>query len=174
MEEFQYPIGRFIFPKSATEQNKLNWIKEIQDLPLQVKTAVESLNEKQLQLIYRPDGWTIKQLVNHLVDSHSNSIIRFKLTLTEELPTIRPYAEERWALLADTHSCPLDLSLSLLENLHKRWIILLESMQEEQWQRKMYHPESKKEFTLLEALALYAWHSKHHLAHIELAKKSEQ
>ena len=171
LEKLRFPNGKFIYPESASKTEIEQWINEIELLPVQIRKAVEELTPAQLKLVYRPDGWNIKQLINHLIDSHSNSVIRFKLALTEEIPTIKPYHEERWALLADTETCPLDLSLNLLDNLHQRWIILLRSMTVEEWERKLVHPEHKKEFSLKQFVALYAWHGKHHLSHIELAKK---
>ena len=174
LEKLRFPNGKFKFPDSATKAEMEQWLNEIEMLPSQLKKALKGITENQLKLVYRPEGWNMKQLVNHLIDSHSNSVIRFKLALTEDIPTIRPYYEERWALLADTDLCPLDLSLELLDNLHQRWIILLRSMTEEEWGRKLFHPDSKREFSLKQFLALYAWHGKHHLAHIDLAKKSEK
>ena len=174
VENLRYPIGKFTFPESVSPAEIEQHIASIETIPFQVRSAVNGLSPEQLKLVYRPDGWNIKQLVNHLIDSHSNSVIRFKLALTEDVPTIKLYAEERWALLADTEFCPFDLSLNLLENLHQRWSILLRSMRTDDWERKLFHPEHKKEFTLKQFAALYAWHGKHHLAHIELAKKSKE
>lgn len=172
LDKLRFPNGKFSFPESAAKAEIEQWINEIELLPSQIRNAVEKLSEAQLKLVYRSDGWNIQQLVNHLIDSHSNSVIRFKLALTEEIPTIKPYHEERWALLADTELCPIVLSLNLLDNLHQRWIILLRSMTAEEWKKKLFHPEHQKEFTLKQFVALYAWHGKHHLAHIELAKKN--
>jgi hypothetical protein len=172
LESLRYPIGRFEFPESFSEQKREENIEDIQELPTLVKQLVTKLSAKEMLQIYRPDGWNSAQLVNHLIDSHSNAVIRFKLALTEENPIIRPYAEERWALLADTQTCPLDLSLQLLDNLHKRWIILIRSIKTSEWQRTYFHPDSKRDYTLYQALAQYAWHGKHHLAHIELAKNN--
>ncbi len=172
VEKLRYPIGEFSIPSSISRTELIQFLWEIEQLPLLIKEAVLGLTEQQLSFIYRKNGWNIKQLVNHLVDSHSNSVIRFKLTLTEEFPTIRPYEEDKWALLADTTECPLNLSINLLENIHLRWIILLKSISEKDWERKLFHPGSKKEYSLKELAALYAWHGKHHLAHIVLAKQN--
>lgn len=174
LEKLKYPNGKFSFPSSLTASEIEECIKAIKQLPHQIKEAVNGLSEAQLQNTYRPEGWNIKQLLNHLIDSHTNSVIRFKLALTEETPTIRPYDENAWVLLGDTENCPLELSLNLLENLHARWVILLQSMQTKDWERKLFHPVSKREFNLMQFLALYAWHGKHHLAHIELAKRNNK
>lgn len=171
LEKLRYPLGKFNFPETISESELEQFIVALQTLPQQVRTALKEVSELQLKAEYRTGGWNIKQLINHLVDSHTNSVIRFKLALTEHVPTIRPYDEQAWALLADTDNCPLELTLNLLENIHARWVILLKSMRQEDWDRKLFHPVSNREFTLKQFAALYAWHGQHHLAHIEIAKK---
>ncbi len=131
-----------------------------------MRNAVEPLNEDQLNTPYRPDGWTVKQVVHHVVDSHMNSYIRFKWALTEDNPTIKAYFEERWAELPDSAETPVAISLNMLEALHYRFVILLKSLTAEDWDRTFVHPEHNQSFTLKMTVALYAWHSKHHLAHI--------
>ena len=132
--------------------------------PAKLKAAVGGLNDRQLDTPYRPGGWTVRQVVHHLPDSHLNSFVRFKLALTEEEPTIKPYDEARWAELADSKA-PIELSLPLLENLHERWVLLLNSLTPADWQRKFRHPE-RGPMTLTDNLQIYAWHGRHHVAHI--------
>lgn len=164
-QDLRYPIGEFdrnfeISPAAREER-----LAVIRALPSAVTNAVAGLNEAQLDTQYRPDGWTVRQTVHHIADSHSNSLTRFKLALTEEEPpTIRPYYEERWAELGDS-KLPIDVSIKMLESLHTRWTALLESMSEADFKRSFIHPETG-EWTLEGALALYAWHSLHHTAHI--------
>lgn len=164
-QDLRYPIGEFdrnfeISPAAREER-----LAVIRALPSAVTNAVAGLNEAQLDTQYRPDGWTVRQTVHHIADSHSNSLTRFKLALTEEEPpTIRPYYEERWAELGDS-KLPIDVSIKMLESLHTRWTALLESMSEADFKRSFIHPETG-EWTLEAALALYAWHSLHHTAHI--------
>jgi len=171
LDQLKYPIGKFSRPTTITTHDITQWITEIEMLPAQVRTAVESLNDAQLDTPYRPEGWTVRQLAHHLPDSHLNSYIRFKLALTEDNPTIKPYMEERWAELPDGKTAPIATSLDLLESLHKRWVQTLHNITPEQWQRTFFHPESKKEFPLDVVLSIYVWHGKHHLAHITELKK---
>lgn len=161
-EDLRYPIGEFELADFSSRETNLQTIRE---LPQRVIDAVTGLTDEQLDTRYRPDGWTVRQTVHHIADSHSNSLTRFKLALTEDTPpTIRPYYEERWAELGDS-KLPIDVSIKMLESLHTRWTALLESMSEADYQRSFIHPETG-EWTLEAALALYAWHSLHHTAHI--------
>lgn len=171
-ESLRYPIGKFAFPDTFSEASIAGWINDISKLPEQLIQLVDGLSEDQLLLTYREGGWNCIQLINHLIDSHSNSIIRFKLALTEDYPTIRPYKEELFALLADSVHAPVDQSLLLIKLMHARWVILLNSIKKEEWERKLFHPDSKRDFTLYQLLALYAWHGKHHLAHIKLTQQN--
>lgn len=166
IDSLKFPIGKFVFPMSYSSDYIEAWIRVIEGLPERLTQLVMGLNEAQLDTPYRPDGWTVRQVVHHLADSHMNSYFRFKLALTEETPTIRPYFEERWAELYDGKNAPVELSLQLIEALHKRWVYFLRKMSAEDWERRFFHPESKKEFTLKSILALYAWHSEHHFQHI--------
>lgn len=161
-EDLSYPIGKFDRAAYADrDENRLT----IRELPARVAAALNGLSEEQLDTPYRPGGWTVRQTVHHIADSHMNSQIRFKLALTEdEPPTIRPYYEDRWAELADS-KLPVDVSLRLIDAIHTRWTALLETMSDDDYGRKFIHPETG-EWTLDGALALYAWHSKHHTAHI--------
>ena len=161
----RYPIGEFDRNYESSPAARQERIKTIAELPKRVSEAVAGLNEAQLETPYRPDGWTVRQTVHHIADSHANSLIRFKLALTEdEPPTIRPYYEDRWAELGDSR-LPVDVSLKMLEAIHTRWLTLLNSMSESDFQKKFIHPETG-EWTLEGALALYDWHSRHHTAHI--------
>ena len=166
----RYPIGKFIVPKEINEADLQKFILEIEQLPSLIRAETALLPAIELNATYRPQGWNINQLVNHLVDSHMNSIIRFKLALTENVPTIKPYEEDLWVQLADTVSCPLPLTLELLDMLHQRWVILLTAFSKHDWERKIFHPVSKREWRLDELLAMYTWHGKHHLQHIRIAK----
>lgn len=160
--DLSYPIGKFDLNDFADRAENLRTIAE---LPAKIADAVAGLDDTQLDTEYRPGGWTVRQTVHHIADSHANSIIRFKLALTEDAPpTIKPYYEERWAELADSR-LPVDLSLNMIDAIHRRWSVLLESMTDEDFERKFIHPETG-EWSLESALALYAWHSLHHTAHI--------
>ncbi|UOY91943.1 bacillithiol transferase BstA [Ectobacillus sp. JY-23] len=163
--DLRYPLGKFEAPELFNDKLRKTWIHDIRKAPTAVKRAIEGLSDNKLDTPYRTEGWTIRQVIHHMADSHMNSFIRFKLALTEDNPTIKPYHEDQWALLPDTNTAPVSLSLSLLEGLHKRWVILLESLTDEDFKRTFYHPDLG-EVTLDTALALYAWHSKHHTAHI--------
>ena len=164
-EDLRYPIGEFDPNFDTSPAAREARLAVIRALPTAVADAVAGLSEAQLDTRYRPDGWTVRQTVHHIADSHSNSLTRFKLALTEdEPPIIRPYYEERWAELGDS-KLPINVSIKMLESLHTRWTALLESMSEADYQRSFIHPETG-EWTLEAALALYAWHSLHHTAHI--------
>ncbi len=165
MADLQYPIGKFQFSGPSTEDQRSQWIAQIADAPGRLRGAVQGLNEEQLNTAYRPGGWTVRQVVHHLPDSHLNAYIRFRLALTEQEPTIKPYEEQLWAQLPDARTAPVDTSLMLLEGLHRRWTLLLESLKPEDWQRTFRHPEMG--VVLLErTLGMYAWHGRHHVAHI--------
>ena len=170
LEQLKYPLGKFEKPETITKELLSQWIAEIAAFPAQLKAAVNHLDEEQLDNTYRPQGWTIRQVVHHCADSHMNSFIRFKLALTEEQPTIKPYREERWAELADG-KMPIDASLMLLEGLHARWGALLKSLSAEEMRRTYVHPEQGQAIPLDVTIGLYAWHGKHHLAHIRNAKQ---
>lgn len=171
IQKLKFPIGEFSPLESYTTEQLNSYINDIEILPLQLRKEVEGLSDKQLDTQYRPEGWTIRQVVHHIPDSHMNALIRFKLTLTEDNPTIRPYFEDRWANLSDA-KMPPDISLNLTEAVHGRWVNILRSMTGEDFERKYTHPEYKKVFTLKEALHMYSWHGKHHLAHIKQGKNS--
>jgi uncharacterized damage-inducible protein DinB len=165
MTERQYPVGKFERQTNYHPNEIAEFIQILEQLPAQMRMAVKGLSDAQLETEYREGGWTLRQVVHHVPDSHMNSFVRFKLALTEENPTIKPYDEAAWALLSDTRDTPVAVSLDLLEALHARWVILLRSIKPEDWKRTFNHPANGS-MTLEYALALYAWHSRHHLAHI--------
>ena len=170
--DLRYPIGEFDRDYEVSAAARAARIQIIKDLPSAVENAVAGLNEAQLDTEYRPEGWTVRQTVHHIADSHSNSLTRFKLALTEDTPpTIRPYYEERWAELADS-KLPVDVSLKMLESIHTRWAALLDSMRDDDFKREFIHPETGN-WPLEGALALYAWHSLHHTAHITRLRERE-
>ncbi|WP_115995270.1 YfiT family bacillithiol transferase [Cohnella lupini] len=164
--DVRFPIGPYRFEGAVSEQQRTDWISDIADLPARLNVALEGLNAEQLDTPYRPDGWTVRQVTHHIADSHLNSFMRFKLALTEEQPAIRPYFEDRWALLADTAQAPLELSTTLIAALHERWVYLLRSMSDADYARTFFHPESLKVSRLDYALGNYSWHGRHHVGHI--------
>ena len=165
MTDLRYPIGKFKYEGPSTPGQREEQLLQIEQTPARLRAAVKSLTPQQLDTPYRPEGWTVRQVVHHLPDSHLNAYVRFKLALTEDEPTIKPYAEDRWAKLADTAATPVDVSLTLLDSLHDRWVRLLRSLQPEDWKRTFRHPELGL-VPLEKNLALYAWHGQHHVAHI--------
>ena len=170
-ENLKYPIGKFIVPDAYTEELIAQWKNDIAELPALIKAAVAGLTDEQLETPYRPEGWTIRQVVHHVADSHLNSIIRFKWAMTEDNPTIKAYHEDLWAKLAD-YKLPIEPSLIMLDGIHARLTALFESFTEEDWNRTFIHPESGATILLKRNLALYSWHGRHHLAHIAQAKQS--
>jgi hypothetical protein len=172
IEKLKYPIGKFRMPKDLSPEFLASCIRVINEFPSKLKLETEELTEDQLDTPYRPGGWTIRQVVHHCADSHMNSLIRFKLALTEDTPTIKPYDENLWAELADCKNYPILSSLLILEGVHARWGGLFDSFLELDLNRTFIHPEQGKEMSLAQTMALYAWHCAHHLAHItELKKK---
>jgi len=165
MTDLRYPIGKFHYDGLLTEDQKGAFVDDISRAPAQLRAAVNGLSEAQLETPYRPGGWSVRQTAHHVPDSHMNAYIRFKLALTEDEPTIKPYAEDRWANLADTKSTPIEVSLTMLDSLHDRWVRLLRSLGPEDWQRTFRHPELGA-MTLEKTLALYAWHGRHHVTQI--------
>lgn len=167
-DSLRYPIGRPQLPTEpllAAERAVL--LQQITELPAQLTAAAQAVGGERLQLPYRPGGWTGRQVIHHLADSHMNCYFRFRLALTEDNPTVRPYDEQAWAELPDVAATPITVSLALLEALHTRWVTLLQHLSAAQWQRTFYHPGSERTITLDQALALYAWHGQHHLAHLK-------
>ncbi|MGC5325920.1 YfiT family bacillithiol transferase [Brevibacillus sp. SYSU BS000544] len=162
--DLRYPIGTFEWAGEASAEQMSKWIDEIEAIPTQLRLAVKGLSPEQLDTPYRPDGWTLRQVVHHVADSHMNSYIRFKLALTEDEPTIKPYEEASWAELADSAQ-PVEVSLTLLDALHERWIVLLRSMSPEDFKRSFIHPQNGV-VSLTHATGLYSWHGRHHIAHV--------
>ena len=171
MEELKYPVGRVSFPEQITQEMIQGWIANIEAFPTAVEEEVRDLDTHQLQYRYRPEGWTIHQVVNHCADSHTNSLIRFKWVLTEDKPTIKPYFEARWAELPDTLDYPVQEGVALLKQLHKRWVFLLKNLTPEQLERTYVHPEKGLTFDLKQTICQYDWHCRHHLQHIKNAKE---
>jgi hypothetical protein len=163
-DELKYPTGKFKVPTEYTPEAISGWINDIKQLPANLRKAVTGLTDEQLDTPYRPDGWTLRQVVHHMADSHINSIIRFKWALTEDQPTIKAYNQTEWAKLPDS-KLPIEASLVILEGVHQRMVALFNSLTDADWDRTFIHPESGV-LTLKRLLALYAWHGKHHLAHI--------
>jgi len=165
LESLRYPIGRFTPPQNTTPETRSAQIETLRSLPRALQSAINGLQLPQLDTPYREGGWTVRQLIHHIADSHANSFIRCKLALTEDWPVIKPYDEKAWAELADSRYLPVDVSMLFIGALHTRWVTLFESLDEADFQRGYHHPETGRQ-TLAQALALYAWHSLHHTAHI--------
>jgi hypothetical protein len=161
----RYPIGRFKRPETISQQDRTVAIAALAAMPGLLKAAVQGLDRDQLDTPYREGGWTVRQTVHHYADSHMNAFVRLRLALTEHNPTIKPYDEKAWAMLRDSTGAPAGWSLDLIESLHARWVMVLDSLTEEQWARTMNHPENGVSSIDLQT-QLYAWHSKHHVAHI--------
>lgn len=170
--DLRYPIGRFRTPGDTSHEKRAEWIHQIELLPDQLKDAVEGLSDGQLDTPYRQKGWTVRQVVHHVPDSHMNAYVRFRLALTEDAPRIRTYEEARWAELDDARNGDVELSLALTRALHARWVRLLRSMDQGAWTRAYDHPESGTH-PLTRALAMYAWHGRHHVAHITRLRDRE-
>jgi uncharacterized damage-inducible protein DinB len=168
----RFPIGKFHYDGPPNEEQRRNLISDIEKAPGALRSAVQGLSPQQIETPYREGGWTVRQVVHHVPDSHMNAYIRFKLALTEDEPTIKPYAEDRWAQLSDSQSTPIEVSLVLLDSLHDRFVQMLQGIKLEEWKRTFRHPDLGL-MPLEKNLALYAWHGKHHVAHItELRKRS--
>jgi len=165
MEDLRYPVGRFQRPATLSDAERRAAIDAIAAAPANMRVAVRGLDDAQLDTPYRPEGWTVRPVVHHVPDSHANAYIRFKWTLTEDTPTIKTYDEAAWAALADSRTTPIETSLTMLEMLHDRWVRLLRSLSAQDYSRRLIHPENGP-MTLDDLLATYAWHGKHHVAHI--------
>lgn len=170
--KLRFPIGEFAKPDVIDDNQIKIWINTIKNFPEKLKGETSNLSDKELEKIYRPNGWTIRQVVNHCADSHMNSLIRFKLVLTEDTPTIKPYHEELWAELSDSKYFPIESSIKTLEGIHDRWTNLLENLTEEELQRDFKHPESGEIISIKANIGIYAWHCDHHLQHVINAKKN--
>ena len=172
-DDLRYPVGKFHFDPNVTPATRRACFAQVREAPAAMRAAVRGLTTSQFDTPYRPDGWTVRQVVHHVPDSHLNAYCRFKLALTEDNPRIKPYDEAAWAKLADTERTPVETSLALLDSLHQRWVTLLESMKPEEFARTLQHPEAG-EMTLDKVLQLYTWHGRHHVAHITSLREREK
>ena len=170
MSDPRYPVGKFTPDDNPTPESRARHIEQLASLPAQMRQAVTGLTPEQLDTPYREGGWTVRQVVHHVPDSHLNAYIRFKLALTENIPTIKPYDEAAWAKLKDNELTPIEVSLSLLDAVHTRWVTLLRTLKSDDFAKKFNHPELGVQ-TLDRTLAMYGWHSRHHLAHITSLKE---
>lgn len=166
MDDLRFPIGKYTPPESITAEDVAGWIEDIRVLPSAIRSAVQGMSEEQLHTPYRPGGWTVKQLVHHVSESHLNSIIRFKWGLTEDEPLIKAYNQASWADTPDVAETPLELTLDFIDVLHAKWVLLLTSIKGEQWKKGILHPESGTRMPLDWLAGMYAWHGKHHTAHV--------
>jgi uncharacterized damage-inducible protein DinB len=166
MDEIRYPIGKFQAPAAFCEEDAKQWISDIRQIPAKLREAVSGLNEEQLNTPYRDGGWTVAQVVHHIADASMNAFLRTKWTLTEDVPSIKPFEENDWAKTTEARSLHIEPSLQLLEGLHERWAHLLESMSSDDFQRNFYHEGTKENVPLYMLIAMHAWHGKHHTAQI--------
>jgi hypothetical protein len=167
LEHLRYPIGQFVCPEIITQSHLEKWIPILETFPENLKTLVSSLSQEQLETPYRDGGWTVRQVVHHVADSHHHSYIRFKWALTEDKPVIKYYYEQLWAELEDAKTAPIDLSLNHLSAVHAKLVYLLKGLSEEQLNKSFIHPEHNEEVVLKKNIGIYAWHSQHHYAHIK-------
>ncbi|OYD44114.1 metal-dependent hydrolase [Sphingobacterium cellulitidis] len=170
LEKLRYPIGKFSQPEHINQETIDSWIKTIAKFPEYLRNEIQKLQDKDFELTYREDGWTIRQLIHHCADSHMNSFIRFKLALTEDTPTIKTYKEDLWANLPDSNM-PIESSMKILDGLHQRWATLLSNLSQQDLKKQFRNPESNKMISIETAIGIYAWHCNHHLTHIINAKK---
>lgn len=169
LEKLKYPIGKFQKPEIISKSDVEDWIDIIENFPVKIDIFTKNLTSVELNWNYRPNGWTIKQVVHHCADSHMNSFIRFKMALTETVPLIKPYDEATWALLEDGNSNDISSSIEIIKGLHRRWVVLLKSLTKEELAKEFINPESNKTYSIEGATGLYAWHCEHHLEHIKQA-----
>lgn len=169
-ELLRYPVGRFVRPETWSAESVKEWRTVLLSLPGWLDAGIENLDHEDLQVPYREGGWGIQQLIHHIADSHMNAFIRLKLMLTEENPVIKPYKESAWAELPDSLLVPVNVSVTLVHALHRRMIALFDGLTPEQWERTCYHPERERTITAWEMAAMYAWHSRHHAAHIRIIR----
>ena len=173
LEKLKYPIGTFDCPSNITADIQQAWISILEHFPNRLNNLVSSLSENQLNTPYRPEGWTVRQTIHHIYDSHHNAYTRYKWALTEALPTIKAYDEKAWAETADAKNAPIELSLTAINSLHAKWVYLIKGLSQEQLLKEFHHPARNRNYTLLESVGSYAWHSNHHYAHIENLLKRE-
>lgn len=166
MKELQYPIGKFIYPDKVTDEMVTEWIAAMESLPERLIALVKNLSEEQLETPYRPEGWTVRQVVHHIADSHHNSYTRFKWALTENAPLIKVYKEKEWSALVDARTAPIALSLPYITTLHAKLIYMIKRLSKEDMEKYYIHPEGNVAVSIKENIAKYAWHGNHHYAHI--------
>lgn len=171
IEELKYPIGKYISQENISDEHNQKWIHEIEILPQRLKNLVENFSVLQLDTRYRPDGWTVRQVVHHIADSHMNAYIRFHLMLTEENPAIRPYKENLWAELSYLKNLDINFSLNIITTLHARWVLLLKSINKNDYAKTYFHPQYSKNVSIPNAIGTYAWHGNHHFAQIAKLKE---
>jgi len=170
-ESQRYPIGQYSPPATIEREERDAWIAELEKLPANLRAAVAGLNEEQLDTPYRPGGWTVRQVVHHLADGHLNSYTRFRLALTEDIPTIKPFDETAWAELPDAKSGPIEPSLKLLEGLHERWVLMFRGLSYDDFKRTYRHPDRSAPVILDSTLGYFAWHCRHHVAQIAALRR---
>ena len=171
-DDLRYPVGRFRPPAAPDRSHRSAAVADIAELPQKIRAAAAGLDDRQLDTPYRPDGWTVRQVVHHVADSHMNAFVRLKLALTEDAPTIKPYDENAWATLADMR-LPIDVSLAIIDGVHRRWDALNGALKDEDYGRRWTHPEHGKTFDIDWLLQNYGWHSRHHVAHITALRARE-
>ena len=169
-ENLRYPIGRFTWQTEVSDTEILVSIKTIEAFPQKIRREAENLSDTQLDTPYRPEGWTVRQVIHHCADSHMNAYIRFKLALTEDTPTIKPYDQDKWASLSDSQRLHPEVSLDIIKGTHERWVMIMRNMSKDDWNRAFIHPEYDKTYVLKSVAQMYAWHCEHHLAHVLQAK----
>ena len=174
LNKLKYPIGKFNIPSSITKNQIEDWISILEHFPNRLENLVKNLTDKQLDTVYRPDGWTVRQVVHHVSDSHHHSYSRFKWALTEDNPVIKAYYEDRWAELMDSKTAPIEMSIQHIKAIHFKLVYLLKSLSEADLNKTFVHPETNKEVALKHNIGIYAWHSNHHYAHIENLLKRNQ
>ena len=172
IEKLRYPLGKFHRPNEVTNELVKEWIEELQKFPKNIRDVVSDLSDEQLTLTYREGAWNIRQLVHHIADSHMNVLIRFKMALTEEVPTINSFSENKWATLPDSTEADIKDSLNIIEGVHARLVLLIQNLSEDQLKREFGHPQYDRNLVIGSNMALYAWHGKHHLEHIKIALKA--
>lgn len=173
LEQLKYPVGKYLMPDKINLKHIMTWVDTISSFPEEMEDKLKGVKPTQLKWKYRPEGWSIQQVVHHCADSHMNAYIRFKLALTEDSPVIKPYREDLWAELSDTKDVEIEESLSILSGLHRRWARLLHAMDVEDYDKVFVHPEYNKQISIAENIGLYDWHCRHHLGHISQALASE-
>jgi hypothetical protein len=172
-EKLRYPIGRFTAPAAFRPEDRRAWLQAIAALPSWLDVIVQNLDAAQLETPYRAGGWNMNQVIHHLSDSHMNAFVRLKLSLTEDVPTVKPYEEARWAETEEIASVPVNVSITLLHALHRRWTDLLERIPEAAWERRYFHPEQQREVPVWEMTAMYAWHGRHHMEQLRNLRERE-